>query len=541
MVDGKRVNHRTVFLCNPHPGSMPDERTHDSVMSQASELGDLVELHLQGGATKKAITDKIKATGVKGVPALGAGANRMDVVRDFTRGDAMHTFGVFGGKARRHVVERLLKNKVAHQHVIDIAMAIRLPMMMDINPLRIVIGLKNRRVKMVEWVQAMRTGVFVALIQDIPSAILSDVEKDALYAVMRVMGEMASRSKCLDIPGLEARVCAAVRLVEAHLPGQFHTILTHCLLHLPRQIKEWGPLTETWQFGLERLMKHLKGYIHNRASVHGSIMEGVAEMRASLLLASVAAEGRGEAGARVALGSSSAIPLAGVHWKGKAREVTYNEGEKEKVGKAIKDDISRRRLNVGKLGCLDTDHGLDNLELAADGFLEPGERKCIMYERADIDGTMYRCERLDKRRKRSNQGFYMQWESEHPSRGRRAAAVIKRSWYGIVIRFEEVDIGCENPVKVVRSRWYDSASQESRLISKTGLWELPAEATVTYDAVQMCSRIAGQVCYAKLKRPHGVRTTVFHPHPTPEAHKTLKLTEGGAWEVWNGNPHMWDA
>jgi len=51
-------------------------------------------------------------------------------------------------------------------------------------------------------------------------------------------------------------------------------INTHMLIHLVRQLKEWGPINETWMFAFESMNGRLKRWVKNNAYPVQSIMGG---------------------------------------------------------------------------------------------------------------------------------------------------------------------------------------------------------------------------------------------------------------------------
>jgi hypothetical protein len=60
--------------------------------------------------------------------------------------------------------------------------------------------------------------------------------------------------------------------IARRLPVTMHGISLHLLYHLPHQVRQFGPLKESWCFGFERLLAFLKRGIKNRARPSSSLL-----------------------------------------------------------------------------------------------------------------------------------------------------------------------------------------------------------------------------------------------------------------------------
>ncbi|XP_021774649.1 uncharacterized protein LOC110738558 [Chenopodium quinoa] len=61
---------------------------------------------------------------------------------------------------------------------------------------------------------------------------------------------------------------------EMYFPLSFFDIMTHLVMHLPREIKECGPVFMRWMYPYERQMGTLADKAKNRANPEGSIVKG---------------------------------------------------------------------------------------------------------------------------------------------------------------------------------------------------------------------------------------------------------------------------
>jgi hypothetical protein len=274
--------HKTTYLMGG--GERPPLRTHEEILSD----GRAVEkLRATPRVTKKAVEDMEKDTGVKGVPAF-ASIEDFDLAADCPA-DAMHVFYGVGKKVRKLVVEALKGHDDANEAALVRASAVTPRQGMDLILSRLLSPLKEgRMVKSAEYLTAFRSGLFKYIIQDIPTSIMSSEVKLAIYGICDyiaicsgVGGNLAGSSggAAQARERLQDMAWEALDNAERHLPAGFFTIITHLLVHLPDHVGKWGPLPELWQYGCERFLKSLKGYIKNRGHPHGSLFEGVAVYR----------------------------------------------------------------------------------------------------------------------------------------------------------------------------------------------------------------------------------------------------------------------
>ncbi|RYA47851.1 DUF4218 domain-containing protein [Enterobacter cloacae complex sp. CH23B] len=63
-------------------------------------------------------------------------------------------------------------------------------------------------------------------------------------------------------------------MFEKHFSTTMLTIQVHLLVHIVDEVEIAGTMHSTWMFFLERFMKTLKGYVHQKARLKGSMEEG---------------------------------------------------------------------------------------------------------------------------------------------------------------------------------------------------------------------------------------------------------------------------
>lgn len=64
---------------------------------------------------------------------------------------------------------------------------------------------------------------------------------------------------------VEGQVKAMLELLEAEFSPKNWTIMFHLLEHFTKQIRDWGPIPETWMFRMESYFGNLTRLIKNRA------------------------------------------------------------------------------------------------------------------------------------------------------------------------------------------------------------------------------------------------------------------------------------
>jgi hypothetical protein len=62
--------------------------------------------------------------------------------------------------------------------------------------------------------------------------------------------------------------------MEMYFPPAFFNIMVHLLLHIVDDIEDLGPPFLHNMMALERMNGIIKGYVHNKAHLDGSIIEG---------------------------------------------------------------------------------------------------------------------------------------------------------------------------------------------------------------------------------------------------------------------------
>jgi hypothetical protein len=62
--------------------------------------------------------------------------------------------------------------------------------------------------------------------------------------------------------------------LEKEFPLAFFDIMTHLLLHVVEEQDVCEPIHNYWMYPMERMMKVLKGYVHNMSQLEGSMVKG---------------------------------------------------------------------------------------------------------------------------------------------------------------------------------------------------------------------------------------------------------------------------
>ena len=74
---------------------------------------------------------------------------------------------------------------------------------------------------------------------------------------------------------LEVKIWQALCDLESHVPITELPLSFHNLGHFTNQVKMFGPLSETWAYGLESYLGHLKGKVRNQSNPEASIYERI--------------------------------------------------------------------------------------------------------------------------------------------------------------------------------------------------------------------------------------------------------------------------
>lgn len=82
---------------------------------------------------------------------------------------------------------------------------------------------------------------------------------------------------------VESDIKELLELLEADLSPRNWTIMFHLLEHFPKQIREWGPIPETWMFRMESYFGNLTRLIKNRAYPVANVLRCYAISKATNL------------------------------------------------------------------------------------------------------------------------------------------------------------------------------------------------------------------------------------------------------------------
>jgi hypothetical protein len=77
-----------------------------------------------------------------------------------------------------------------------------------------------------------------------------------------------------EVSDLESFVAETLATLEIWFPPSFFDIMTHLLIHIPRQLAICGPVHSRWMYGTERYMRILKSMCHSRSKPEASICNG---------------------------------------------------------------------------------------------------------------------------------------------------------------------------------------------------------------------------------------------------------------------------
>ena len=99
------------------------------------------------------------------------------------------------------------------------------------------------------------------------------VALDHLVSLLNKLCAPIIKMDCLD--DLEVQIWQALCDLEARIPITELPLSFHNLGHFTNQVKMFGPLSETWAYGLESYLGHLKGKVRNQAAPEASIYERI--------------------------------------------------------------------------------------------------------------------------------------------------------------------------------------------------------------------------------------------------------------------------
>lgn len=96
-----------------------------------------------------------------------------------------------------------------------------------------------------------------------------------LIRVSRFFKQMYSQViRISDMQRLQAEIAETLSLLEAIFLPSFFDIMVHLMVHLPAQAMIAGPVHFRSMWAVERYIGKLKGHVHTRSHVEGSIAEG---------------------------------------------------------------------------------------------------------------------------------------------------------------------------------------------------------------------------------------------------------------------------
>jgi hypothetical protein len=97
----------------------------------------------------------------------------------------------------------------------------------------------------------------------------------AIIRVCRVFCQLCAKS--IDpstMPDLYKETTLTMCLLERAFPPAFFDVMSHLPIHLVEQLDLCGPVHTRWMYPMERYLKTLKGFVHQRAQPEGSMATG---------------------------------------------------------------------------------------------------------------------------------------------------------------------------------------------------------------------------------------------------------------------------
>jgi hypothetical protein len=89
------------------------------------------------------------------------------------------------------------------------------------------------------------------------AGVYDDVDQQScLMDILGCLRELAARRVPVNgLAALETRIVETISRAEIHLPLTELGILFHSMVHLPAQIRRWGPSHGTWMYDTERCVQ----------------------------------------------------------------------------------------------------------------------------------------------------------------------------------------------------------------------------------------------------------------------------------------------
>lgn len=126
---------------------------------------------------------------------------------------------------------------------------------------------------------ALKSHNYHVLMQEIlPASLRTSLHPGVRNAIIR----LCTAFKCIcakefaprEVRELESFVAETLSQVEVWFPPSFFDIMTHLIVHIPRQLVLCGPVHSRWMYGIERYMGTLKSMCRSRSKLEASICNG---------------------------------------------------------------------------------------------------------------------------------------------------------------------------------------------------------------------------------------------------------------------------
>ncbi|XP_021764691.1 uncharacterized protein LOC110729270 [Chenopodium quinoa] len=111
----------------------------------------------------------------------------------------------------------------------------------------------------------------------VPTGYSSNIRRFVSTTDKKVVGMKSHDCHVIDpktLDDMEYDIVETLCKFEMHFPPSFFDIMTHLVMHFPREIKECGPVFMRWMYPYERQMGTLADKAKNRANPEGSIVKG---------------------------------------------------------------------------------------------------------------------------------------------------------------------------------------------------------------------------------------------------------------------------
>jgi hypothetical protein len=77
-----------------------------------------------------------------------------------------------------------------------------------------------------------------------------------------------------EMPELFEETVVTMCMLEKIFPPSFFDVMSHLPIHLIQQLDIYEPVHTRWMYPIERYLKTLKGFVHQRAQPEGSMARG---------------------------------------------------------------------------------------------------------------------------------------------------------------------------------------------------------------------------------------------------------------------------